>query len=131
MDASQTPRPNKVPKYSRWHIDEATLAVLKSLLEQTDMPDAEQLSSLACLFNVSVRRVRVWFQNQRQRGRETKTLHETSNECPAMTSQPTQQSMIPIRIPIVLPICLPHRYERSHSSTFATLAESMLRDESD
>ena len=69
MDASTEckKRPKKTPKFSRWNIDNATQAVLKDLLKKTDTPDMEELSSLACLFDVSVRRVRVWFQNQRQR----------------------------------------------------------------
>ena len=133
----------KVPKYSRWHIDEATLAVLKSLLEQTDMPDAEQLSSLACLFNVSVRRVKVWFQNQRQRGRGTKPWHETFNLMPyydatadatvddthGTTHGTTHRN--PDCRSIAVPICFPHPYKRSYTSAFVTLAENMLRDESD
>lgn len=56
-------------KYERWYIDKVTMALLEDSFEQCSMPDMEELSSLACLLNVSVKRVRVWFQNRRQRSK--------------------------------------------------------------
>jgi hypothetical protein len=70
------PTMKKEPKYKRWVIDYATRCVLESLLDETDTPNATQLSSLACLFEVHPRRVQVWFQNQRQRKKQAEKEKE-------------------------------------------------------
>lgn len=57
----------KESRYKRWLIDEPTREVLDSVWCKTDLPTAEELSSLACILDVKPRKVQVWFQNKRQR----------------------------------------------------------------
>lgn len=55
------------PKWTRWKIGVVENIVLHHTLFQTQYPDDEEISSLAVLLDVDQRRVKVWFQNKRQR----------------------------------------------------------------
>ena len=54
-------------KRTRWKITAAEQAVLEETRKRTDKPTREDISSLAVLLGTTERRVRVWFQNKRQR----------------------------------------------------------------
>ena len=57
-------------RWSRWKVGGAEQAVLEHAFHETNgFPTVTDRSSLACLLDASERRVQVWFQNQRQRGK--------------------------------------------------------------
>ena len=56
-------------RWSRWKVGGAEQAVLEHTFHETNgYPSVTERSSLACILEASERRVKVWFQNQRQRG---------------------------------------------------------------
>ena len=65
-------------RWSRWRLGGPEQAVLQHTFHETNgFPSMTERSSLACLLEASERRVRVWFQNHRQRGlyaEDTKTI---------------------------------------------------------
>jgi hypothetical protein len=56
-------------RWSRWKVGGPEQAVLDHTLHETNgFPSVTERSSIACILEASERRVKVWFQNQRQRG---------------------------------------------------------------
>ena len=55
-------------KFTRRNWNDAERALLEDTLKRTRNPTMEERSSLAVILGVSMRKVQVWFQNQRQRG---------------------------------------------------------------
>ena len=57
-------------RWSRWRVGGAEQTLLEQTFAETlGFPDASVRSSLARVLEVSERRIQVWFQNHRQRGR--------------------------------------------------------------
>ena len=102
----------KEPRYKRWVIDEPTRAVLNSVWCKTDLPTSEELSSLACIFNVKPRKVQVWFQNKRQR-KEPRGGNDREQEALSshpLPSQPKEPSIPPPCFPLLPPVSQLHSF---------------------
>ena len=60
--------PREPKKFTRRNWSDAERALLEDTLKRTRNPTKEERSSLAVILGVPMRKVQVWFQNQRQRG---------------------------------------------------------------
>lgn len=69
----------KTKRFDRGRWSPLQLKLLRSVYVHTQMPSAEDISSLAYLLDVSVKRVRIWFQNQRQRKEFVATYEDQIN----------------------------------------------------
>ncbi len=54
-------------KYNRTKWSKLQLTILMILFLENKFPDIEDISSIACILNTSIRQVKIWFQNTRQR----------------------------------------------------------------
>ena len=67
---NMAPEKNITTRWSRWKVGGAEQAVLEHAFHETSgFPTVTDRSSLACVLDSTERRIQVWFQNQRQRGK--------------------------------------------------------------
>lgn len=78
-EKSTSERP--APRWKRRKFDAYELSVLGHSMRESAFPDATELSSLSVLLDVPFRTVRIWFQNQRQRG---ESMNSTKRRVPSL-----------------------------------------------